>query len=288
VTIKTNFIAALEDAITGCDAIFCDIWGVLHNGVNGFAAASKALVRIREAGKPVVLLSNAPRPSTSVLPQLARLGVLRTAFDDILTSGDVTREMIAARKPQSFVHVGPEKDGPVFEGLGVEPASLDEASYILCTGLLDDTTETPEDYRAFFEQLVARGLPMLCANPDLIVDRGGEEIYCAGALAELYGAMGGKTEIIGKPYGAVYAAALSKASRIAGRSLDPGSILAIGDSFRTDIAGASAFGSKTLFIASGIHATAYLGGDGALDVAKARDALAREKHHPDFLMARLS
>jgi HAD superfamily hydrolase (TIGR01459 family) len=288
VTNTVPIVASLEAAMAGCDAIFCDIWGVLHNGVTGFAAASKALARIRATGTPVVLLSNAPRPSTSVLPQLARLGVLRTAFDDILTSGDLTRDLIAARKPTRFVHIGPDRDGPVFEGLGVEPAHAEEAGYILCTGLLDDTIETPEDYRSFLSELVTRGLPMLCANPDLVIDRGGKEIYCAGALAQLYETLGGHAEIIGKPFAAVYEAALAKASRIAGRPLEPRSVLAIGDSFRTDIAGAAAFGAKTLLIASGIHSADFLGADATIDRDKAKIALAREKHPPDFLMHSLA
>jgi HAD superfamily hydrolase (TIGR01459 family) len=280
-----RIITTIEEAIEGIDAVFCDVWGVLHNGVAAFREASLALERIRKA-RPiaVVLLSNAPRPSSHVLPQLARLGVRRTAFDAMATSGDLCRTIIAGRKPQRFLHLGPARDGGLFEGLGLEPADEADADYILCTGLYEDTTETPEDYRATFDRLLARRLPMLCANPDLVIDRGGTTIYCAGALAELYAAMGGETEVIGKPYGAVYGEAQRIAEGILGRPTRPESILAIGDSLRTDIAGAAAFGATSLLVARGIHAADLLGDGSALDGTLVRRFLADAGASPDFVI----
>jgi HAD superfamily hydrolase (TIGR01459 family) len=281
-------IARLDDAVVRARAIFCDIWGVLHNGVAAFPGVSEALSRVRRRGIPVVLLSNAPRPGQVVRHQLDRLGVLPEAYDAIVTSGDVCRDMIDQRRPQRFTHLGPERDRPLFEGLGLEPVPADEAQYLLCTGLLDDTRETPEDYRERLSAMARRGLPMLCANPDLVIDRGGKEIYCAGALAQLYQSLGGTATVIGKPNRDAYDYALARARALTGNALEPVDILAIGDSFRTDIAGAAGFGCQSLFIAAGIHASEYLDAAGRIDAAKARQALAHEPFQPDFLMARLA
>jgi HAD superfamily hydrolase (TIGR01459 family) len=278
----------LEDVLGDSTVLFCDIWGVLHNGVTAFASACQALIRARATGRIVILLSNAPRPSDSVRKQLQSLGVPMDAFDAIVTSGDVCRTLIAARQPKAFHHLGPDRDRPLFDGLGVESVPLDIADYVLCTGLLDDTCETPEHYRTRLTEYVRRGLPMLCANPDLVIDRGGEEIYCAGALAQLQIELGGTAEIIGKPYPLVYEFALRDAERIAGRSIGKQEILAIGDSARTDLAGAAGFGIACLFVAGGIHAGEFLDAAWAIDQSKAEKALREWPAKPISLMARLA
>ncbi len=209
-------ISRLEDALDGVRIIYCDLWGVVHNGVAAFPGAVSALRRARALGVPVILLSNAPRPAATVYPQLERLGAPRDAFDAIVTSGDVTIPRIIARSGQAFHHIGPERDRPLFDGLGIEGVAADAADYLLCTGLFDDTRETPDDYRASFARYIARALPMLCANPDLVVDRGGKEIYCAGALAELYRELGGTAEVFGKPFPEIYALAAQTAEALLG------------------------------------------------------------------------
>ncbi len=286
-SVSSPIIQSLDEALTGVRAIFCDVWGVLHNGVAAFPPASTALVRARAAGVPVVLLSNAPRPGANVLPQLASLGVRRDAFDDIVTSGDVCRNIIADWRPKRFHHIGAERDRPLFAGLDIEQAGPESAEYLLCTGLFDDVHETPDDYRQCLGAFARRGLHLLCANPDLVIDRGGQEVYCAGALAQLYETLGGTTTVIGKPFRTAYEHALKKAETLIGGTLVSSDILAIGDSFRTDIAGASGFGAKSLFVAAGIHAGEFFGRDGSIDPARALAAIKRHGFNPDYIIDNL-
>jgi len=223
------------------DAIFCDIWGVLHNGRESFPPASDALVAFRKRGGQVVLVSNAPRPSAPIHAQVIGLGVSPDAFDAIVTSGDVAIGLIAERGGAPVHHIGPERDLSLFDAAaartGMQPllVGVEAASYILCTGLFDDEIETPADYSDRLAALAARGLPFICANPDLVVHRGGDEIYCAGALAQ------------------IYAAALAAAGAARGAPLERSRVLAIGDAMRTDIAGAARQGLDALFVTSGIH-----------------------------------
>jgi HAD superfamily hydrolase (TIGR01459 family) len=233
------------------DAVLCDVWGVIHNGAAAFAEACAALEEFRRRDGTVVLISNAPRPSAGVIRMLDRLGVARSAYDRIVTSGDVTREVVA-RRGGCVYHLGPERDRPIFADLDVHFAPIDSADYAVCTGLFDDETETPESYRRVFERMKARHLLMLCANPDLVVERGERLVYCAGALAESYGAIGGEVLYAGKPHRPIYDRALAAVT--AARPTPAARVLAIGDSVRTDLIGASALGLDCLFIAGGIHA----------------------------------
>ncbi|HWL04950.1 MAG TPA: TIGR01459 family HAD-type hydrolase [Xanthobacteraceae bacterium] len=252
------------------DLLLCDIWGVVHNGVTAFAPACEALVRFRDQGdRAVVLVTNAPRPHDSVKRQLDQLGVPEAAYDAIVTSGDITRDAIAARPGQAVFHLGPERDRPVFKGFDIRYAPAGQADYVVCTGLFDDTTETPDDYRETLETMRARGLTMVCANPDKVVARGDDLVYCAGALADLYREMGGEVRDAGKPHRPIYDAAFAKAAAQSGRQTPPERILAIGDSVRTDLSGAHALGLDCLFIASGIHAE-EIAGNGDAGVALAR------------------
>ena len=252
-------IDSLGAIADGYDAILCDIWGVLHNGRESFRPASDALVAFRKRGGTVVLVTNAPRPSPPIAQQVVHLGVSPDAFDAIVTSGDVTIGLIAERGAAPVHHIGPGRDLSLFEAAaartGLQPAfaGVDDASYILCTGLFDDEVETPADYADRLAALAARDLPFICANPDLIVHRGGTEIYCAGALAQSYEALGGRTIYAGKPHAPIYDAALAAAGKARGAPLERSRVLAIGDAMRTDIAGATAQGLDALFITSGIH-----------------------------------
>jgi HAD superfamily hydrolase (TIGR01459 family) len=236
------------------DVVLCDIWGVVHNGIAAHAHACDALIRYRAGGGTVVLITNAPRPSPWVVRQLGRLGVPADTYDDVMTSGDLTREAVAARNGGAVFHIGPQRDISIFDGLDVRFARLETADYVVCSGLFDDTTETPDDYRDLMGRMRGRGLLMVCANPDIVVERGDERVYCAGAIADLYGAMGGEVLYTGKPHRPIYDAALAKAARARGATVSPGRMLAIGDSLRTDMTGAQTLGIDTLFVSGGIHA----------------------------------
>jgi HAD superfamily hydrolase (TIGR01459 family) len=235
------------------DVILCDIWGVLHNGVAAYAAASDALTRFRSQGGCVILVSNAPRPGPDVVQLLDRFGVTRSAYDGIVTSGDVARTKLSDGTWKRFYWLGPERDGGLFTGLPIQSTTLEDSDVIVCTGLFDDATETPDDYRDFVTQARALQRPMLCANPDLVVERGGELIYCAGAIAALYEEHGGDVLYTGKPYQPIYDAALIVASSLTKRAPDLKRTLMIGDAIRTDVAGATKLGCDSLFVLRGIH-----------------------------------
>ena len=215
----------------------------------------------------MILITNAPRPSPWVVRQLARLGVPVDAYDDVMTSGDVTREVVAGRKGGAVFHIGPQRDISIFDGLGVRLTPVEAADYVVCSGLFDDTRETPDDYRDLVATMRGRGLFMVCANPDLVVERGDERVYCAGAIADLYGAIGGEVLYAGKPHRPIYDAALAKAWAVRGAAALPGRTLAIGDSLRTDMTGAQALGIDGLFVSGGIHAHELAQGESRLDEA---------------------
>ncbi|CAM5771196.1 haloacid dehalogenase [Labrys miyagiensis] len=282
-----RLIHGFREIADAYDLLFCDIWGVIHNGHALFPGVAEALTTFRGNGGTVVLVSNAPRPNNAVAPQLDRLGLPREAWDAIVTSGDVTRSHIAAVADKKVFHLGPERDLPLYGGLDIRFAGADEAEVVVCTGLFDDTTETPETYAPMLEAFLARNVPMICANPDLVVDRGGIMIYCAGAIAEAYRAIGGEASICGKPFKPIYDAAFETAAGRRGGPIPHGRTLAIGDSVRTDLAGAAAIGCGALFISGGIHALEAGHGDGEID-AEALAAFLHDKGVvPDAVMPRL-
>jgi HAD superfamily hydrolase (TIGR01459 family) len=222
--------------------------------VKAYGAASDALTRFRAKGGRVVLVSNAPRPGASVGTQLDGFGVPRTAYDAVVTSGDLTRLAIEERIDRIVHHVGPPRDMPIYNGLDVRFGSIDEADYVVCSGFDNDEEETVEDYRAPLEAMRRRDLLMVCANPDLIVERGNMILPCAGTIALAYEEMGGKVFYAGKPHGPVYDRALNVAAELSGRAIPKERVLAVGDAIRTDIAGAVGFGIDSLMVARGIHA----------------------------------
>jgi HAD superfamily hydrolase (TIGR01459 family) len=236
------------------DLLLCDVWGVVHNGVLAFPHACDALMRARARGAAVILITNAPRPSTVVARQLEKLHVPRETYDAIVSSGDVTRAVVEARPGQSLFHLGPERDRSIFSGLDVHFGPLSNADYVVCSGLDDDDVETPDDYRARLAAMLKRNLFMVCANPDVVVERGDKLVYCAGSIADLYAGMGGEVLYAGKPYRPIYDLALAKAQAAAGRKVAASRVLAVGDSVRTDLRGAHTVGVDFLFVTSGIHA----------------------------------
>lgn len=239
--------------------ILCDVWGVLHNGVAAFEGAHKALKTYREeTGGKVVLITNAPRPAKQVGEMLAGLGVPDGTYDDIVTSGDVTRGVLEAEGKKTLLHIGPNRDQPLYWNLEATfTQNDDEAEGISCTGLADDEVETPDDYRERLQKLADRGLKMICANPDIVVERGDRLIWCAGALARLYEDLGGDVIILGKPHAPIYTAAMERLSQLAGTEVAKEDVLAIGDGLPTDIRGAVSQDIAVLFITAGIHASDF-------------------------------
>jgi len=262
-----KFIESFAPLASNYDVLLCDVWGVVHNGVAAFAPACDALVRFRSAGGTVILVTNAPRPGAAVERILGRLKVPREAYDAITSSGDVTRGIVEARSGQKVFHLGPERDLPIFSGLDMAFAPLEDADYVVCSGLFDDTIETPENYRGMLALMRERALFMVCANPDIVVERGDALVYCAGALADAYAALGGEVLYCGKPHAPIYRSALAAAAARRGGADPPlKRVLAVGDSVRTDLKGAKAFGLDCVFVTSGIHAE-EVGGRHAPDLA---------------------
>lgn len=240
------------------DVILSDVWGVVHNGRQHFAEACAALRRFRDNGGAVILITNAPRPSPPVREQLRGLKVPEGTFDDIVTSGDVTLAFIAERNASPLHHIGPPRDLTLFDILeeqtGLRPPLVDieEAEYVVCTGLFDDD-HTPEEYDRELAIMRERGMVMISANPDLVVHVGERELYCSGAIAHRYEEQGGKVLQAGKPFAPIYDRALELAGQHLGRQADQARVLAIGDAMRTDIRGAEDRGLHSLFVTRGIH-----------------------------------
>jgi HAD superfamily hydrolase (TIGR01459 family) len=281
-------LTGLADIADRYDVLFSDVWGVIHNGREAYPVACAALARWREEIGPVVLISNSPRPAADVVPQLDGLGVPRQAWSVLVTSGDATRPLLAARAPGPAWRIGPARDAPLYAGLGLDFAPLEQAVFIACTGPDDDEAETPLDYRTRLMAAAARDLEMVCANPDIVVQRGDRLIHCGGALAQLYEALGGRVTMAGKPHGAIYAHCLAQAQALLGRPVDPRRVLAIGDGTATDLAGANAQGLDALFVANGIFAAETLSDDGGLDRTATAALLRAHGVRADFIIVDLA
>lgn len=263
----TPIIARLDDLAGRYDALFCDLWGCVHDGIRAYPAALAALDRFRAGGGTVVLVTNSPRPRAHVARQLAAMGVEPDRYDAIASSGDAAQDALAAGDFGRRVHhIGPPHDLPFFtdhDGRGpiaVERVPLAEAEGIVCTGLFDDRTETPDDYRATILGGVNRGLKLLCANPDLFVDRGPVRVWCAGAIAAAYAAAGGESRYFGKPHAPIYDLARRRLAGLRTDDVDEARILCVGDGIATDIAGGVGEGLDTLFVTGGLAAE-EMGGD---------------------------
>lgn len=276
-----RFVEHLRDLVDGVDVILSDIWGVVHNGLVAFPQACEALHQFRGQGGTVILITNAPRPADSVQRQLRKLGVTDETYDAIVSSGDLTRHYVAERAGQSMFWLGPERDNSIYRGLDPVFAPLQQADYIVCTGLFDDESETAENYRDMLSEARKRNLPLVCANPDIVVERGDRLIFCAGAIAELYREMGGEVIFYGKPHRPIYQRALALAMERRGTATPLGRVLAIGDSVRTDLTGAHGFGIDCLFVMRGIHAGEFEGTEW-LDPAAVKELFG----HPPLALTR--
>lgn len=278
-------IATLGDITPDFDVILSDVWGVLHNGVTVFADAAIALEAARKAGKTVVLITNSPRPGPGVIAQLRAFGISDSVYDRIVTSGDVTRTLIAEGPKKVFL-LGPERDMPLMDGLDVEVVPEAEATAVVCTGFFDDETETPEDYTEMLKGFIARSVPMICANPDLVVERGERIVPCAGAMAAYYEQLGGEVRIAGKPHSPIYEACLAAAKEVRGE-FSKSRVLAIGDGMPTDVKGAISAGLNLLYISGGIHAAEYML-NGETDEALMNAYLESQNAAPGWWMPRLA
>lgn len=247
-------ITQVRDLLRERDVVLCDVWGVLHDGVDAYVSAGEALALFRAGGGTVILVSNAPNPQDRVAAMLDARHVRRDAWDGIVSSGDLVLRHVAEMGYERVHAIGPRaRDLGLFSRLTAKLVPLADAEAVVCSGLADDVTETAETYRPVLTSARARGLPFVCANPDLVVDVGGRLYVCAGAVAALYQEMGGAVFWAGKPYAVAYDAALLMAERLRGSPVARARVLAIGDSLRTDIVGAANAGIDALFIASGIH-----------------------------------
>src|ERR1700688_2404136 len=265
-----RFVEKLRDLVGGVEVVLSDIWGVVHNGLEAFPEACAALHTFRNRGGTVILITNAPRPADSVQRQLRKLGVADDSYDAIVSSGDLTRHFVADHPGRKMFWIGPERDSSIHRGLDPVLAPLEQADYIICTGLFDDETESAENYRAMMLQARERKLTLVCANPDIVVERGDRLIYCAGAIAELYRELGGEVIFYGKPHRPIYERAMALVAERRGQPTELSRVLAIGDSVRTDLAGAHRFGIDCLFVTRGIHAEEFEGID-QLDPASVKE-----------------
>lgn len=277
-------IGAIEELADRYDAVLCDVWGVLHDGRTVFPGVGQALVGIRAAGLHVVLLTNVPRPSSTMAGSLARLGFPASAWDVAVTSGDVIRVELARRAPGPMHLLGRDTDRALWDGLGLTRSALSDARFLAVAGLRPG--ETPDDYLPILRRARERALDLLCANPDIQVRRAGELVWCAGSLAQVYEGLGGSVVQAGKPHSPIYERAIHVLVGIAGRPVARERILAIGDGIATDIVGANRQGIDALFVATGLHGTSLLDGD-EVDLVRAGAALAAGGAHARYAIARL-
>jgi HAD superfamily hydrolase (TIGR01459 family) len=278
-----RFAERLSDLVAGVDVVLSDIWGVVHNGLEAFPEACEALHTFRARGGTVILITNAPRPADSVQRQLRKMHVADATYDAIVSSGDLTRHYVADHPGKKVFWLGPERDNSIYRGLDPLLAPLEAADYIVCTGLFDDETESAEDYRGMMLKARERQLTLVCANPDIVVERGDRLIYCAGAIAELYRELGGDVIFYGKPHRPIYERAMELAAERQSHPIQLNRVLAIGDSVRTDLTGAHAFGIDCLFLTRGIHSEEFEGID-QLDPASVKELFGRP---PKALMREL-
>ena len=263
-----RLLTGFSQIASAYDGFVLDLWGVIHDGVNAFPHAVDCLVRLRDAGKKTLLLSNVPRPNDAVRTMMRRMGIEDGHYTDILTSGEAVRRALQSPPDawwsalgERVYHLGPERDRPVLEGLPLTTvATPAEADFVLNTG--PDDHRNPSDMGEFEPTLrdcAKYRLPMICGNPDLEVIRGGVRVLCAGALAVRYQALGGDVRSLGKPDPAVYEVVLAQLAMPKER------VLAVGDSLRTDIAGAAAAGLAACWVLDGLHGEALRGADVSYD-----------------------
>ena len=251
-----TYLPGIADLVREYDGFVLDLWGVLHDGTSLYPGVADTMGHLAAAGKSFVMLTNAPRRAWAVSEQMVGMGMPEVLSRPVVSSGEATwRELLAWSDPwyadlgRRCYHIGPERDENLFDGLDIERVDvIENADIILNTGPWHDD-ERVADYEGRLSTGAQRDLPMICANPDLQVIRGGKRIICAGALGQRYEELGGKVRYFGKPHASIYEYCFEHLSGVGRRR-----ILAIGDSLRTDIAGASAVGIDSVLVIGGIHA----------------------------------
>jgi HAD superfamily hydrolase (TIGR01459 family) len=276
-----RLLRGLREIASDHDALLCDAWGVIHNGRQLYPGAKEALLSFKEQGGAVIVLTNAPRLSSVIPGQLDRLGLPREAYDGVVTSGDATRQAVVELSGRTFFRIGPAKDDGMFEAANIRLGAFDDAEAIFCTGPNDDENETPEDYRTMLREAAERKLPMVCANPDIVVKYGERLIYCAGALGALYEELGGKVILGGKPHPPIYELARRQVEEVLGHPAK--APLVIGDGVDTDILGANRQDIPCVFVADGIFAE-HARHEGALSTEKLSAMLAEREVHAAYAM----
>jgi len=270
-------------------AVFCDIWGVIHNGKQHFPDAYEALKRFKRDYGPVILISNSPRPRDSVQLQLSGLGIDNDGYSAIITSGDATRIYLQKLAPLGpALMIGDPRENSLYDGLGLDlTATAENAAFISCTSPYNDDTDKPEDYIELLKPCAARGLTMVCANPDKVVQKGDRIIYCAGSIADVYESLGGKVIMAGKPYAPIYELCYQALAEL-GCDAQSDEILAIGDGLPTDVLGANAQNLDLIFIAAGIHALEATNERGILDPLRLQAMLDHEGAKAKYVAPALS
>lgn len=283
------FCRGVEEIADTIDCVILDLWGCMHDGVTCYPAAMDCLHQLRRAGKRVAIISNAPRRTTEVAKRIAEMGITPDLYDGIYSSGEETWRQIHDRTIPEMRHIGrvtypimSAKDQSLLTGLNLEVTNdIARAGFILAIGV-----DGPQDQVSQFEDVLRRaawdGVPLLCANPDLLVHRGGVAEICAGAIAARYEELGGKVIYNGKPYPGIYQRCLAEM-----QISDPARVIGIGDSCRTDVAGARGAGAKSLFLGGGIHKDDVLKG-AEIDPQLTVDLMAKYGVMADYAMAALA
>lgn len=256
---ETRILNGLREIAENFDLVLMDLWGCVHDGLKPYPAALDCLVRLKDAGKPVAILSNAPRRAGEIEAKLTEMGIDRALYTDIFTSGEETWKFLKTRPDGLGQRLGrrvyaimPDRDAGILDGLDLQPVTdIGEATFVLVTGI-EDTKTKAKDFDPLLRQALKQSLPMLCANPDLVVHRGGVEEICAGAIAQRYESFGGRVVYHGKPHVKMYDVIFKALGAVRARALG------VGDSYSTDIRGVQGAGGKGVLIAGGIHRSELL------------------------------
>ena len=284
----TRVLTGLREIADTFDLVLMDLWGCVHDGVKPYPAALDCLARLRDAGKSVAILSNAPRRASEVEAKLTEMGIDRSLYTGMFTSGEETWKYLKTRPDGLGQRLGrrvysimPDRDAGILEGLDLQPVTdINEATFVLVTGIEDEKTQA-KDFDPVLRLALRAGLPLLCANPDLMVHRGGVEEICAGAIAERYESLGGRVVFHGKPHVKVYDVIFKALGTVRGRAIG------VGDSFRTDIRGAQDAGAKGVLIAGGIHRSELLYA-AKIEPKRLRDLNRDFKTFPEYALPQLA